>query len=229
LVAEPDLCLELALHREGHHNVVGLDEAGRGSWAGPVVAAAVVLPLDRGDLAAELNGVRDSKLLSPGRRQELFELVQNVAAGVGVGVMPASFIDQHGIVMANREAMRQAVASLPLTPSYLLIDYLRLPSVELPQQGIPKGDRRHLSIAAASIIAKVTRDRMMIEMDSLYPGYGFARHKGYGTRQHRDALYRLGPCDTHRLSFNPMRTLARASETSGSEDRGNGSGRSSSE
>ena len=130
-----------------------------------------------------------------------------VAAGVGVGVVPASSIDERGIMPASREAMRLALADLPLTPSYLLIDYLKLPAVSLPQRGIPKGDRRHLSIAAASIVAKVTRDRMMIEMDSLHPGYGFARHKGYGTRQHRDALGRLGPCGTHRLSFNPMRAM----------------------
>ena len=205
--AEPDLRLELALYQEGYRSVAGIDEAGRGSWAGPIVAAAVVLPLDRGDLEATLAGIRDSKLLSPRRRDELFEVIGCVAAGVGVGVVPASSIDERGIMPANREAMRLALADLPLTPSYLLIDYLKLPAVSLPQRGIPKGDRRHLSIAAASIVAKVTRDRMMIEMDSLHPGYGFARHKGYGTRQHRDALGRLGPCGTHRLSFNPMCTM----------------------
>ena len=203
---EPDLSLELSLHREGYRSVAGVDEAGRGPWAGPVVAAAVMLPLNK-TLATTLAGIRDSKLLSASQRERLFPLIHETALGVGVGVVPVSFIDEYGIMPATREAMCQAVSSLPLAPSYLLIDYLRLPAVSLPQQGIPKGDRKHLSIAAASIVAKVTRDSIMVEMDGLYPGYGFAQHKGYGTPQHREALHRLGVCDIHRLSFAPMRML----------------------
>ena len=208
MASDPDLGLELSLHREGYRNIAGLDEAGRGSWAGPVVAAAVVLPLDRKRLATVLTGIKDSKLLSAWQRERLFPLVHEIALGVGVGVVTASRIDEHGIMPATREAMRQALSCLPLEPAYLLIDYLRLPAVSIPQQGIPKGDRKHLSIAAASIVAKVTRDRIMVEMDELHPGYGFARHKGYGTPQHRRELHRLGACDIHRLSFAPMCTLA---------------------
>jgi len=208
LPLDADLSLELALYHEGYRNVAGLDEAGRGPWAGPVVAAAVILPVGREDLAATLTGTRDSKLLSARQRQSLFPLIHEVALGVGIGVVPAAFIDQHGIMSATREAMRQALSALPLTPSYLLIDYLQLPAAPIPQRGVPKGDQKHLSIAAASIVAKVTRDRLMVEADERYPGYGFAQHKGYGTPQHREALYRLGVCDIHRLSFAPMCTLA---------------------
>jgi len=205
---DPDLSLELALYLEGYHILAGLDEAGRGSWAGPVVAAAVILPVEREDLLATMAGTRDSKLLSARQREGLFPLIHEVALGVGVGVVSAAFIDHQGIMSATREAMHQALSTLPLSPSYLLIDYLRLPAVSIPQQGIAKGDQKHLSIAAASIVAKVTRDRIMVEMDERYPGYGFARHKGYGTPQHREALNRLGVCAIHRLSFAPMRTLA---------------------
>ena len=205
---DPDLSLELALYQEGYRILAGMDEAGRGPWAGPVVAAAVILPVEREDLLATLTGTRDSKLLSARQRECLFPLIHEVALGVGVGVASAAFIDQHGIMPATREAMHQALSTLPLAPSYLLIDYLRLPTVPIPQRGVPKGDQKHLSIAAASIVAKVTRDRLMVEMDERYPGYGFARHKGYGTPQHREALNRLGVCAIHRLSFAPMRTLA---------------------
>ena len=205
---DPDLTLELALHQEGYCNLAGIDEAGRGPWAGPVVAAAVILPLEREDLLAMLAGARDSKLLSARQRECLFPLIHEVALGVGIGVVSTAFIDQHGIVPATREAMHQALSTLPLAPSYLLIDYIRLPAVSIPQRSVPKGDQKHLSIAAASIVAKVTRDHIMVEMGERYPGYGFARHKGYGTPQHREALNRLGICAIHRLSFAPMRMLA---------------------
>jgi len=205
---DPDLSLELALYQEGYRILAGLDEAGRGPWAGPVVAAAVILPVERENLLATLTGTRDSKLLSARQRECLFPLIHEVALGVGVGVVSAAFIDQHGIMPATREAMHQALSTLPLSPSYLLIDYIRLPTVSIPQRGVPKGDQKHLSIAAASIVAKVTRDRIMVDMDDRYPGYGFARHKGYGTPQDREALNRLGVCAFHRLSFAPMRTLA---------------------
>jgi ribonuclease HII len=197
---------------QGFWLVAGLDEAGRGAWAGPVVAAAVILPLRKGqatkvDLPAELNSIRDSKLLSPRRREELFEVVRSTAQAVGVGVVGAEEIDAQRIVPATRQAMRLALASLKPAPQHLLIDYLRLPAVKLPQQAMAHGDALCCSIAAASIIAKVHRDRLMVELDARFPGYGFAQHKGYGTAAHRAALTRLGPSPIHRLSWTPCRGL----------------------
>ncbi|MGB5931668.1 MAG: ribonuclease HII [Anaerolineae bacterium] len=191
----------------GYRRIAGLDEAGRGSWAGPVVAAAVVLPLEWRDLPAKLLGVRDSKLLTPRRREEALEKVIEVAMGIGMGVVPPQFIDERGIVAATRLAMRRALDALPLKPDYLLVDFLSLPEESLPHKSIVRGDNLSLSIACASIVAKVERDRMMIASEAEYPGYGFARHKGYGTPQHREALASLGLTPLHRLSFRPMRFM----------------------
>ena len=204
----PDLQEERALQAQGYARIAGLDEAGRGAWAGPVVAAAVVLPLQQPDLAHALHGVRDSKQCTPAQRDELFDRVQAAALAVGVGAVAAGRVDAIGIVPATREAMAQAVSRLGLTPDALLIDALRLPDLSLPQRPLIKGDARSLSIAAASIVAKVTRDRLMIALDADFPGYGFARHKGYGTRQHREALTRLGPSPIHRMSWRPIREMA---------------------
>lgn len=187
--------------------MAGLDEAGRGAWAGPVVAAAVVLPSTRSDLLQTLAGVRDSKTVSAARREALLDIICEIALAWGVGVTPPGEIDQVGIVPATRTAMIRALDSLSPPADYLLIDYLALPQVRLPQYSLPKGDARVLSIAAASIVAKVSRDRMMIELDAQIPGYGFARHKGYGTAAHRAALTELGPSEVHRLSFAPVRTI----------------------
>ncbi len=206
-VGYPHLQEERALVRRGYRLIAGLDEAGRGSWAGPVVAAAVVLPLERRDLPAQLLGVRDSKLLTPRRREEVLEKVIQVALGIGVGVVPPQFIDEKGIVAATRLAMRRALDALPMRPDYLLVDYLSLPDESWPYKSIVRGDNLSLSIASASIVAKVERDRMMIELEAEYPGYGFARHKGYGTPQHREALERLGLTPLHRLSFRPMKFM----------------------
>jgi ribonuclease HII len=206
-VGYPHLQEERALIRCGYRRIAGLDEAGRGSWAGPVVAAAVVLPLERRNLQVKLSGARDSKLLTPHRREEVLEKVIEVALGIGIGVVPPRFIDEKGIVAATRLAMTQALDALPLRPDYLLVDYLSLPDESLPQKGIVRGDNLSLSIACASIVAKVERDRMMIELEAEYPGYGFARHKGYGTPQHREALARLGLTPLHRLSFAPMKYM----------------------
>jgi ribonuclease HII len=203
----PTLEIEMALHAQGYHFVAGLDEAGRGAWAGPVVAAAVVLPLDQPDLRETLDGVRDSKLLSPIRRNALFDAIQQVALGVGVGVSAPRVIDRDGIVPATRRAMRRALAQLSPQPQHLIIDYLKLPTVPLPQNTIPKADVCSLSVSAASIIAKVTRDRLMVLLDTRYRDYGFARHKGYGTAVHRAALALLGPSAIHRMSFSPLRGL----------------------
>jgi ribonuclease HII len=198
---------ETRLWAKGYRRVAGLDEAGRGAWAGPVVAAAVVLPPEDPDLERRLAGVRDSKTLTPARRDALLELIRKQAMACGLGVVPPAEIDTLGIVAATQKAMTEALNGLSPQADHLLIDYLTLPEVSLPQHSLPKGDALVLSIAAASIVAKVSRDRMMIELDRQLPGYGFARHKGYGTAQHRAALAALGPSEVHRLSFAPLRAL----------------------
>jgi ribonuclease HII len=208
-VLVPDLSEELALAAAGHTHIAGVDEAGRGAWAGPVYAAAVVLPLECPDLTELLDGVRDSKLLSPARREALLPIVEEVAVGVGVGSASPVEIDELGIAAATRQAMARAIAGLDGQVSALLVDYVRLPDIDLPQRALPKADARCLSVAAASIVAKVTRDRLMVDLAHTYPGYGFDRHKGYGTRQHREALACLGPAPAHRKSWRPILELAR--------------------
>jgi ribonuclease HII len=203
-MVNPTLDWEKRLWAGGYRQVAGLDEAGRGAWAGPVVAAAVILPPDDLDLARRLAGVRDSKTLPAARREVLWATIGRYAVAVGVGVVPADEIDALGIIAATRRAMALALQALSTPADYLLIDHLRLPDQPLPQQHPPKGDAHILSIAAASIVAKVSRDRLMVELDACFPGYGFARHKGYGTAQHRAALYALGPCAIHRRSFAPL-------------------------
>jgi len=209
---QPGLAWERDLLAQGYALIAGLDEAGRGAWAGPVVAAAVILPLYRPDLEQVLAPVRDSKLLSPHQREECYELIVRCALGYGVGMVPAVEIDRLGIVPATRLAMRQALSALTLSPDYLLIDGLGLPQFPLPQRAIPKGDRTCLSIAAASILAKVTRDHWMIALEERLPGYGLAAHKGYGTRQHKAALEKLGPTAYHRHTFAPIRLLDEMSD-----------------
>ena len=204
---EPDLREEMALYAEGYRHVAGLDEAGRGSWAGPVVAGAVIFPIDRPDLSQQLEGVRDSKQLTPRQRDYLYPIIESTALAVGVGSVPPGEIDELGIVSATRQAMYLAIAQLDLPPDFLLIDFLNLPRPSIPQKSITRGDALSLSIAAASIVAKVTRDRWMVQLDARYPGYGFARHKGYGTRQHREALACFGPSPVHRLSYAPMKLM----------------------
>lgn len=199
----PTLEQEQRLWRAGKRIVAGLDEAGRGAWAGPIVAAAVVLPPCE-EVPRPLARVRDSKLLSPAEREGLHDAIRASALAVGVGVMPPDLIDKIGIVGANRLAMMAAIDDLGLSAEHLLIDFLRLPAVRTPQSPIVDGDALCVSIAAASVIAKVTRDRLMVELDGRYPGYAFAQHKGYGTGAHRAALGKLGLCPVHRLSFAPM-------------------------
>lgn len=211
----PGLSLERELQRQGHRLIAGIDEAGRGAWAGPVMAAAVILPLDRPDVLAELAaaGVNDSKQLTPRQRERLSALIRRSAVAVGMGGVSARQIDKDGILHATRIAMQRAVSILRTQPQALLIDAVDLSgNVPLPQQRLNFGDSISLSIAAASIIAKVSRDRFMAQLDALYPGYGFTRHKGYGTRAHREALERLGPSEMHRQSYRPIRAL-RASQT----------------
>ncbi len=205
----PSLDLETHLWDSGYCCVTGLDEAGRGAWAGPVVAGAVILPPRDPGLLQELSGVRDSKQLTPLRREVLLDIIQRRSLAWGFGSVPAAEVDRVGIVPATREAMHLALQSLSSPADYLLIDHLSLFDVTLPQTSLPKGDARVLSIAAASIVAKVQRDRMMVDLDPRFPGYGFARHKGYGTEQHRAALEKLGPCPEHRFSFRPLREWGR--------------------
>ena len=206
-----DLTQEVALWQSGCRAVAGVDEAGRGAWAGPVVAGAVILPPDAGKLTPLLGQVDDSKKLTPAARERLFDVIHAYALAIGVGATPADEIDRLGILPANLLAMRQAIATLAVAPDFLLLDYVALPDAPCPQRGLPHCDALSLSIAAASIIAKVTRDRWMAGQEARYPGYGFGRHKGYGTLEHRAALARLGPCLLHRLSFRPVRICQEAS------------------
>lgn len=178
--------------------IAGVDEAGRGPWAGPVVAAAVVLSPNR--IPAGLN---DSKALDPYQRAALYDAIQETA-GVGIGIADVSRIDRDNILHATLWAMREAVSSLTDPPRLALVDGNKLPALHCEARAIVKGDAKCLSIAAASIIAKVTRDRMMATLARDYPGYGFERHKGYGTPEHRAALDRLGVTDHHRRSFKPV-------------------------
>lgn len=206
----PDLKLERELLAQGHRLIAGVDEAGRGAWAGPVIAAAVILPLDQPKVLKELAaaGVNDSKQLTPRRRERLYHLIREKALAVGYGGVSARFIDRDGILKATRKAMQRAISILPRPPEALLIDAVDLRAlVDLPQRFMPYGDSLSLSIAAASILAKVSRDTFMAQLDMLYPGYQFARHKGYGTRLHRERLERLGASEMHRRSFRPVAAL----------------------
>jgi ribonuclease HII len=200
LPSEPDLSFELILWQAGYLAVAGIDEAGRGALAGPVASAAVILPQKEG-LSGFLKGVRDSKQMSPHQREISREKIVQCAEGWGVGLASSEEIDQMGILPATRLATWRALENLPFPPDHLLLDYLFLPDVSVPQTALIKGDCRSLSIAAASILAKTSRDAMMRELELTYPGYGFATHKGYGTQTHRGALHRLGPCPIHRFSF----------------------------
>ncbi len=200
----PDLSFEFSLWQSGVSLVAGLDEAGRGAWAGPVAAAAVILA-PASDLVTRLNGVRDSKQMRPSQRFRWAEVIRAVALAWGVGFASAQEIDTVGILPATRLAMQRALAQLDLAPEHLLLDAVRLPAVALPQTALIKGDCRVLSIAAASVLAKTERDRWMEKLEVEFPGYSFARHKGYGTLVHRQALESLGPCGQHRASFRPIK------------------------
>jgi len=207
----PTLAAEAWAWSQGFRRIAGIDEAGRGCLAGPVVAAAVILPADPAVLE-RLGGVRDSKLLSARQRCEALGDIEAAALGVSVGVASSWEIDAHGIVAATRRAMARAARALSPTPDFLLIDYLRLPEVACPQQAIVKGDRVCLSIAAASIVAKVVRDEWMGMLEEAWPGYGFDLHKGYPTAAHQEALASKGPCPIHRRTFAPVGNLAAGDE-----------------
>lgn len=196
---------EAALLEDGYAVIAGVDEAGRGSLAGPVVAGAVVLPLYCNE--NWIAGIRDSKRLTPRRRETALQSMRDASVSMGAGIASSAEIDRMGIIGATRAAMARAIDALSIRPDFLLLDAIVLPDVDIPQRSIIKGDAKCLSIAASSIVAKVTRDSMMRDLDREYPDYGFAQHKGYGTRQHIDGLENMGACPIHRRTFAPVRRL----------------------
>ena len=187
---------ELVCQRSGYKRIAGIDEAGRGALAGPVIAAAVILPI-----RCDIKGLKDSKQLSPKQRARLFDEIHDVAVSVAVGAADHQVIDRSNVLQATLLAMQEAVEKLTPQPDYLLVDGLNLPAMDIVGEAIPKGDNRSYSIAAASIIAKTTRDRLMIEADRNYPNYGFPKHKGYPTPQHRQAIAQFGASEIHRRTF----------------------------
>lgn len=194
---------EKILWKKGIWLVAGIDEVGRGALAGPVAAAAVILPREvDGSWCSE---IRDSKLLTPKERGYLSAKICENAISIGIGVIPSQRIDKYGIARATRLAMKMAIEKLDVKPDSLLIDYFGLPEVNLPQKGVLDGDTLCFSIACASIVAKVARDRLMVRFDRTYPGYNLAVNKGYGTGEHLECLRRLGPSAIHRASFQPVR------------------------
>jgi len=201
----PSFTEERILRAQGYRYIAGIDEVGRGALAGPVVAAAVILPhhID----TPWLNLVKDSKQLSPIKREFLFYHIHEIAIAVGTGLAGNEVIDAQGIIKATQLAMTTAIDQLSPSPETLLIDYMHLPEVKLPQKGMINGDSRCFSIACASIIAKVTRDQLMIALDRVYPGFALAQHKGYGTKEHLSYLHRLGPSPIHRHSFKPVKDM----------------------
>lgn len=192
---------EYMAYEQGFQYIAGVDEVGRGPLAGPVAAAAVILPRD-----FCLSGVNDSKALSEKKRQSLVGQIKQEALAWSVAVLSPEYIDRENILNATREAMRMAIKALRPVPDYLLIDAVKIPDIKIKQLPIIKGDALSISIACASIIAKVERDEMMKNYDTLYPNYGFARHKGYATREHILALQQYGPCPIHRKSFEPIKS-----------------------
>ena len=204
-------------HSMGCNIIFGIDEAGRGPWAGPVSAGAVALPLNRKDLSKALAGVRDSKEMTPLQRESLVDTIKEVALAWGVGHASAKEIDDIGILPATKEAMQRALSTAMetsnLEPDCLFLDYMLWPEKrEIPQVSIVSGDKYSLSIACASVLAKVWRDDFMMELDAEFPHYGFAKHKGYGTKLHREALEKYGPIDFHRQYYKPIQMLLKTEE-----------------
>jgi ribonuclease HII len=207
---KPTFKEEKILLAQGYTLIAGVDEVGRGALAGPVVAAAVILPTHvKGCWVAE---VRDSKFLPPAKREILSRHIHENALAVSIGMIDSDVINTEGIAKATRLAMKQAILHLPLQPQYLLIDFFKLPEVNLPQKGVVDGDSLCFSIACASIVAKVARDALMVKLDSIHPGYGLADHKGYSTAEHLACLRRLGPSPIHRSCFQPVMEVIPPSE-----------------
>jgi ribonuclease HII len=196
----PDLSIEQILWQTGLTRLAGIDEAGRGAWAGPVSAGAVILPPDH-SLLERLHGVRDSKQMTPQQRGSWAPLIQQACLAWGVGFASAEEIDTIGILPATRLAARRAIQNLSVPPQHLITDYLLLPELNTPQTPLIKGDQRSLTIAAASVLAKTSRDALMCQFENEFSNYGFARHKGYGTPQHQEAIRKHGLSVIHRKSF----------------------------
>ena len=188
--------------RNGYSRIAGTDEAGRGALEGPVVAACIML-----DPSNIPSGIDDSKKLSAAKREELYGKLEKSALSIGIGTIPPSIIDEVNIYGATKLAMKSALASMDIRPDFLLIDSVKLLDITISSLPIVKGDQKSVSIAAASIIAKVYRDRIMNGYSAEYPAFGFSSHKGYGTRMHRDALERYGPTPIHRMTFNPVKSM----------------------
>ena len=205
----PNLSAETVLWGLDFHFPAGVDEAGRGAWAGPVSAAAVILPAGP-HIQESLSGVRDSKQMTPRERGIWAEIIMQKALTWSVAFASSNEIDYLGILPATRLAMSRAIFQLTPVPEHLLIDAVRLPEVSIPQTSLIKGDSLVLSIAAASVLAKTFRDGLMLDLDREFPVYGFARHKGYGTMVHQQALAEYGPCPEHRFSYAPVRAVAAA-------------------
>jgi len=199
----PTLELETTLKETGIKLVAGVDEAGRGAWAGPIVAAAVILP----EAMPDNLGINDSKQLTPAQRDELFVKIQELAVAVGVGVVEVDEIDRLGVAQATYVGMARAVEGLQPKPEFILVDGFKVNFKGAPSSGIIGGDAKVISIAAASIMAKVARDRLMVELHNKYPRFGFAIHKGYGTALHQERIVKHGVCPAHRKSFAPVKIM----------------------
>jgi ribonuclease HII len=201
-----DFRIEKGLLRKGYENIAGIDEAGRGALFGPVVAAAVMFSdvFIRSHRESWISEIDDSKLLTPRKRERLARAVLATAKAVGMGMATNKEIDKNNIHFASFEAMRRAVTKMPYCPDFLLVDGFQLPGARQDQLGLRQGDRRSISVASASIIAKVVRDQMVSKLDDIYEGYAFAKHKGYGTKDHFLALDKKGPTVFHRFSFRPL-------------------------
>ncbi|MFC2028831.1 ribonuclease HII [Chloroflexota bacterium] len=200
----PGLVFENSLWKQGLTKLGGVDEAGRGSWAGPVTAAVVILPA-AGSIKKRLRGVRDSKQMTSIQREKWALTIQEICPSWSVGFASAAEIDEIGIIPATRLAVQRALEKLSCVPDHLLMDYLLLPDIAIPQTSLIKGDRRSLSIAAASVLAKSCRDAHMRRLDEDLPGYDFGQHKGYGTQRHREAIRKMGLCPIHRKSYKFQR------------------------
>jgi ribonuclease HII len=198
--APPTFMVEKQVWEKGYTLIAGIDEVGRGPLAGPVVAGAVILPKKPGK--SWITQVRDSKELTEKKRETLADIIKEKAVAWGIGIVPPEEIDNCGIIQATRKAMMMAVEKLESQPQFLIIDAMKLPDLNLPQRAIIRGDKLCLSIACASIVAKVARDKMMMDYEKTYPGYGFGKHKGYGTPEHMLNIQKLGPCPIHRRSFS---------------------------
>ena len=198
---EQMLRYEKELYKAGYQAIAGIDEVGRGPLAGPVVAVAVILPL-----GCKIKGLNDSKKIPKKKHQEIYQAVMDKALAVGIGLMDSNIIDQVNIYEATKLAMKEALSKLSLKPDYLLIDAMKL-DVEIPQESIIKGDANSLSIAAASIVAKITRDKLMADYDKEFPRYGFAKNAGYGTKSHLQGLERNGVTPIHRKTFEPVKSM----------------------